>query len=130
MSQPVNIVDNVLFFGGGSGCGGGTSGGGAGGGGGGQGVGREGREGRGDGGANDGQGIWLMGGRAHVHINDVVGVVQPEPGQQRRIGKRRKNKFGRRRISLTLGLWSSSRGRAAFDPPLWKRRVLKRTPST
>ena len=84
--QPVNIVDNVLFFGGGSSCGGGTSGGGAGGGGGGQGGGREGGE-RGEGGggwANDGQGIRLMGGRSHVHIDDVVRVVQPESGQQSR----------------------------------------------
>ena len=75
---PVNIVHNVLFFG----LGGETGGGGAGGGGGGQGRGREGGEGRGgeggEGGANDCQGIRLMGGRAHVHIDDVVCVVQPE----------------------------------------------------
>ena len=94
--QPVNIVDNVLFFGGGSSCGGGTSGGGAGGGGGGQGGGQEGG-GRGGGGwANDGQGIRLMGGRAHVHIDDMVRVVQPESGQQsRRLHKDEleKNKF-------------------------------------
>ena len=67
---PVNIVHNVLFFG----LGGETGGGGAGGGGGGQGRGREG----GEGGANDCQGIRLTGGRAHVHIDDVVCVVQPE----------------------------------------------------
>ena len=78
---PVNIVHNVLFFGF-DGFGGETDGGGAGGGGGGQGGGGEGREGRGreggEGGANDRQGIRLMGGRAHVHIDDVVRVVQPE----------------------------------------------------
>ena len=75
----------MLFFGGG----GGSCGGGAGGGGGGKGGRREGGE-RGEGGggwANDGQGIRLMRGRSHVDIDDVVRVVQPESGQQSRIGR-------------------------------------------
>ena len=36
----------------------------------------------GRGGADDGLSVRLMGGRAHVHIDDVVRVVQPESDQQ------------------------------------------------
>ena len=74
----------MLFFSGGGfggGAGGGGGGQGEGGGEGGGGGGGQGGEG-GEGWAYDCQGIGLMGGCAHVHIDHVVRVVQPESDQQ------------------------------------------------
>ena len=73
--RPVDVVYDVLFFvdggcvertGGGEAGGGGASGGGGGG-----------RGSR----ADDGESVMLMGSSAHVHVNDVIRVVQAESDQ-------------------------------------------------
>ena len=67
--RPVDVVYDVLFFVDG-GCVERTRGGASGGGGGGRGS-----------RADDGESVMLMGSSAHVHVNDVIRVVQAESDQ-------------------------------------------------